>query len=66
MLALLVTELENPEFRDAESDGAPSVLDSSENRRLSSKLVTVRIVEFIRAGVCCCWTWVGIEGRTLP
>lgn len=47
MLALLLTELEKPDFRD-------SALESSEKRCLSSKLVTVRMVEFMRVGICCC------------
>jgi len=59
MLALLLTELENPEFRD-------SALESSDSWCLSSKLVTVRMVEFIREGICCCWICEGIEGRVLP
>jgi hypothetical protein len=52
MLAVLLSELENPESRDVECDCAPSVLEpSSEYRCLSSKLGTVRIVEFMRLGV---------------
>lgn len=51
MLAVLLSELENPESRDVECDCAPSVLSSSEYRCLSSKLGTVRIVEFMRFGV---------------
>lgn len=52
MLAVLLSELENPESRDVECDCAPSVLESSsEYLCLSSKLGTVRIVEFMRLGV---------------
>jgi hypothetical protein len=52
MLAVLLSELEKPESRDVECDCAPSVLEpSSEYRCLSSKLGTVRIVEFMRLGV---------------
>lgn len=67
MLALLFTEAENPEFLDAATDGVSSLLESSERRGLSSKLVTVRIVEFIRVGICCCCCciYAGIDGRGL-
>ena len=52
MLALLLSELENPESRDVECDCVPSVLDSSpEYRCLFSKLGTVRMVEFMRFGI---------------
>jgi hypothetical protein len=52
MLALLLSELENPESRDVECDWVPSVLDSSpEYRCLFSKLGTVRMVEFMRFGI---------------
>jgi hypothetical protein len=54
MLVLLLTELEKPEFRDVDCEGAQSVPESSENRCRSSKLVTARIVEFIRVGIWCC------------
>ena len=51
MLAVLLSELENPESRDVEWDGVPSVLESSsEYRCLSSKAGTVRMVEFMRFG----------------
>lgn len=55
LLAVLLMELENAESLDAavELDCAPSVLESSsEYRGLSSKLVTVRMVEFMRFGGC--------------
>jgi hypothetical protein len=52
MLVVLFSELEKPESRDVECDCAPSVLDSSsEYRCRSSKLGTVRIVEFMRLGM---------------
>lgn len=52
MLVLLLSELENPESRDVESDGVPSVLDSSSESRVRfSKLGTVRMVEFMRFGI---------------
>jgi hypothetical protein len=58
MLALLLTELKAEfEFRDPERVGEQSVPESSEARCLSSKLITVRIVEFIRPRFC----GVGVE-----
>ncbi len=52
MLTVLFRELEKPESRDVEWEGVPSVLESSsEYCCLSSKLGTVRMVEFMRFGV---------------
>jgi hypothetical protein len=52
MLVVLLSELEKPESRDVECDCAPSVLESSsEYLCRSSKLGTVRIVEFMRFGM---------------
>jgi hypothetical protein len=52
MLAVLLRELEKPESRDRECGCVPSVPESSsEYLGLSSKLGTVRIVEFMRFGV---------------
>lgn len=55
MLTVLLTELEKPEPRDVEWDGVPSGLESSDSRCLSSVLVTVRMVEFMREGSWLCW-----------
>ena len=55
MLTVLLTELEKPEPRDVEWDGVPSGLESSDSLCLSSELVTVRMVEFIRKGNWLCW-----------
>jgi len=64
MLALLLTELEKAEVRDVWCDCVPSVLESSEVLcRWSSKLMTGRIVEFIRFGT---WREEGAEGEALP
>jgi hypothetical protein len=52
MLAVLLSELEKPESRDVECDCVPSVPESSSTSLcLSSKLGTVRMVEFMRFGV---------------
>lgn len=52
MLAVLLSELEKPESRDVEWDCVPSVLESSsEYLCRSSKLGTVRMVEFMRFGM---------------
>lgn len=55
VLTVLLTELEKPEPRDVAWDGVPSGLESSDSLCLSSKVVTVRMVEFMREGSWLCW-----------
>lgn len=66
ILALLFTELEKADVREVCCDCVPSVLESSDVLcRLSSKLITGRIVEFMRVGTCND-VELNVVGRVLP